>query len=490
LAGRSIAKHSIIGFILLAAALTTYACSQGNLEHNIQATPSENTYTVDPLFTDFYERMGGFEILGPAISQLKIEGSLRVQYLQNAKMVYNPTASIDKRISFAPLGIKLGYYDPEVSIPKRKETRVDGGHVIFSPFVPLWDEIGGDFVGTPLTDVFYNAEKKRLEQHFENLGFFLPLGEFPGGSRPQLLYYGVFDCDYQCRYEPEIFGIIEAQTLLPTLFDNKIKEMGTTFVGRHLAGPYMADDGNQEVIFEGVVLYIDSITPDKVQFRPFVQMIGFTPHPPIGPIDDSNARFYPIKDGLGYNLPLEFIEAIASHGGPETSGPPISNIFPLTEGVYRQCFTNLCLDYYSNLDKELQVRTAPLGAQYKVQYYISSQAIETIPESTEPQNVDILLRVWEEHSQVTSQQEQIIYVGVFENKTPLPGLQPVISVHLPGNQDLVYHLKSTNDTGHTNITIPPIFVPNGTLINYEVCLDNPNFGIVCENESYLIWGNP
>lgn len=479
------AKTTLTFLLLAACAGLLSACGLGGDAAGWDGA-APGTYPVDNLFTDFYESLGGVDVLGPAISPLKAQGNLQLQTVEAGQMVYDPQASNRQPFSLVALGRRLGYTDPPSPPPQDPNARYIDGHTIYPLFIPLYDQLGGsEVLGSPLTEVYYSATKNRFTQHFENVGFYLSLDQTQ--TQPGLLAYGLFACDYPCRYQPPIDALIESQPQLPQPFAGEVARLGSSFVGEYLAGPYQAADGKIEVIFENIVLYVEQGDSQRALARPIVELVGYPAQPLAERVDDPLVVFYPIENERGHNILALFNDYIARHGSLEVTGLPISEVFPLEDGAYRQCFEHLCLDYREEAQEYLRVRPAPLGALYKDQYY----DLPTLENGAQPQEGQtIKLNTWEEYASVTSSDIQTIHASVFENDLPASGITPMLTLTLPDGSLDVHLFPPTGENGHTKVAIPPINAPNGTLIRYEVCVEITEDVKVCTTQSYPIWGNP
>jgi hypothetical protein len=416
-------------------------------------------------------------VLGPAITPLFLENNLRLQFVESALLVHDPGSSPSHFLH--PLGIGLGYSDPPREDPNQPGVVFNGGHAIYEQFVGRYEQLGGAFyVGRPLTEVRVNVEKNRLEQHFANLGLYVSLDD--PGETVRLLAYGVFSCDHQCRYRPQQSAVIARNAALPEPFGGAAERIGNSFLGEPLTDPYYAPDGNLEIIFENMVLYSLAEDPAQVRARPIVPQVGFEPQPLVERMNDPLVYFYSADGQYGHNVPVIFNDYLRQHGGLEIAGDPISEVFPLEEGVFRQCFTNLCLDYYVNAEPGLKLRPAPLGFLYNNADFFEPAA---------PTAASLSLLTWDEKALVTSQESQTIHASVFENDAPVAGQTPTLTLILPDGKNLVYVFPPTSQAGQTQMSIPPLQAANGTLIFYEVCLDTPDGARRCEKENYLIWGN-
>lgn len=470
--------------LVLAITFSLVACSSAQPLYS-NGSNIQGTYEIDPIFTEFYTRLGDGEILGPAISPLFWQGQLRMQYIETGLMVYDPLAIPNYYL--APLGLDLGYSDPISENLGQPTDQYVGGHTIYDNFFPMYEKLGGQtVVGDPLTEVRHNVEKMRIEQHFENLGLYQYLDDPTG--QVYLLAYGAFACDFSCTYAPPTSAIIEREINLPEPFASAARILGIGFIGEPLAGPHVAADGNVEIIFENLVIYVDPNNPNRVIVRPIVEQIGFVGHQPVERMNTNLVIFFPVADGKGYNIPIIFNDFLGNYGGLDITGLPISELFQLEDKVFRQCYSNLCLDYYESRDENSKITVAPLGAIYMA-YTLQSDGDGGIAEVAELPS-EIQIRIWEESVYLTSLEKQILYVSVFDSGIPLFGYEPLLTLTLPDGSQNIYRLASTDVNGISFITIPPVPATNGTLIFYEVCVENPITGFSCAQDSYLIWGNP
>ncbi|MEJ2348836.1 MAG: hypothetical protein P8Y03_03525 [Anaerolineales bacterium] len=554
-------KSLLTTFLLLV--LATGACGR---DRDLKPAPEvrvptpgalENTYLVDPVFEDFYESLGGFDTLGPALTPLQNSGGLNIQYVQSALLLFDAQATQAERYRLAPLGIVFGIAEPAVPNPGVPDSRYVNGHVIYADFMPLYEQLGGArLAGRPLTEARYNPDKARIEQYFENLGFYR-LENDPSGD-VRLLAYGAFACDQRCRYQPPPASIPSLRPLLPEPFSTEVARLGLNFVGRTLSEPYINSDGQLEIIFENLVLvteaeipiekgfqlpfhiwlpqiFASEAAPEKeaareevfrvylplilvtakaeaqngggirVQFnlelplvspqgakeaplvspRPIVEQLGFEPQPPTEPSEDALMVFYPTEGDKGHNVPFYFNDYLLRHGGLKISGAPITEVYSYRDGIFRQCFENLCLDFDVTASADERLKPAPLGAAYKERFY--NQANDFI----KSQSLDnIHMQVWEGQSFVSSRDSQEIHVTVTENDVPLRNREPVLILTLPDNTRSEYHFPPTGDNGQTALTLDPISAPNGALIAYQVCLDGIGDDRLCVNDNFLIWNYP
>ncbi|MBE0695362.1 MAG: hypothetical protein IH586_00400, partial [Anaerolineaceae bacterium] len=92
--------------IFVAVLLLTAACTDG-----LALTPSSirqaHSLPVDTTFKEFYQTLGGIELLGPAISPLELRDNLQCQYTERVLLCLNPAATGAGRFRLFPLGLAL-----------------------------------------------------------------------------------------------------------------------------------------------------------------------------------------------------------------------------------------------------------------------------------------------------------------------------------------------------------------------------------------------
>ncbi len=525
---KKLPRSVLIILVLTTLALLTTACEEsGDLSYSL--LPEQ--YTVDPVFRDFYELLGGPDSLGPAISPLFIYNDVKYQYTLAALLVYDAYQPDGQRFHLAALGLDLGIAEPPVQQPEGENARYINGHVIYQGFVPLYEKLNGiRYVGKPVSEVHYNAAKRRYEQHFENLGFFW-MEETPA-EEVYLLAYGAWKCDSSCR-RPQLGS---AEVVLPfrvaKTFADSVARLGASFTGFAISEAYQTPDGFTEQVYENLVLALDASQPARIFPRAITTRLGYHPEPLRTRRLEEGYYFYEIQEGMGYNIPSHFWEYISKHGGAEVSGPPIGEIAQVKSNLIRQCFVNLCLDEEKLVDGKSRVRPAPLGYSYRLLPVLElreTQALpefpasihpevlpetgpvqeatvitETapaqepilLPESAPPQEVlsnsqtgEMSVQVWESLPMVSPNQRQEIGVSVFVNGVPVGGLEPDLIVLLPdGNR--TYYMFPTGTDGQSRQILEPVNAPNGTLIPYEVCIYTKNMDKFCVRDSFLIWQNP
>lgn len=482
--------RKIVLMIAFLVVLLLGACSAGRNRLTPPATP-EGAFPVDPLFIDFYDNLGGQKVLGPAISPLFSFNNRQYQYTQNVLMEYYPEAAPSERYLLASLGLDMGIREPAVSKPTQAGVTYLDGHILFGPFIPMYNKLGGNrIVGKPLTEVHFNPEKQRFEQYFETMGFYW--SETDPLDAVYLLAYGAWKCDVRCRFY-QINGIVELPKMNSNpnndLFNDTVARLGSDFTGFALTPAFKDPDGKIERIYGNVVLVADPENGDQVTLRALPKAVGVLEQAPVPPSGTHGMVFYPVQGELGYNIPQAFLDYIMAHGGIETSGPPISDLALTTEQVFRQCFRYICLDYHlqSNLPEPQRIRPAPLGFPYRDLYYVAPKGGGNIEV---PLDRAITLQVYVRYVLITSSQTQEISASIYKGDKPQSGVEPILVVSYPDGSQGAYYFPPTGKDGKTSKVLDPIPAQNGTLVPYQVCLSTSSKDLFCVKESFVIWGNP
>ncbi|MDX1437609.1 MAG: hypothetical protein R3335_12400, partial [Anaerolineales bacterium] len=432
--------------------------------------------SVDATFKEFYNRAGGFDVLGPPISGINDVDHFRVQFTTAALMVHDPLAGPEGRFFLAPLGLELEVAEPPIAPPAEASERFREGHLVHEDFWRVYSQLA-ELSGPPLTEGRYNPAKQRFEQYFANLGFYIADGD--PDRLVRTMDYGAFKCDRYCRYRshpsaaPALLGVIAEP------FATAVSRLGSSFTGRALTDAYASGDGATEVIFDNLVLYSKPASPGRVEARPIVESLEIQPHPLVPRIDDTRMDFYPLDGDLGHNIPVIFTDFLAQHGSLDISGPPITEIYlyDQQENIFRQCFTNLCLDYHhAATEEETLIRPAPLGLVYKTKFYNQAATDTVLAEENEP---NLTIRVWEDQPLLAPGGSQTIRAGIFRGNTPIAGVVADVTVEYPDGTEKVFFFPPTDEDGISSLELSPLHAANGTVMPYVVCLQNVDGRRLC-----------
>jgi hypothetical protein len=230
---------------------------------------------------------------------------------------------------------------------------------------------------------------------------------------------------------------------------------------------------------------ITGLNFNLVSLKPIVELLGIQRQPPVQQKADPLLAFYSTGDGLGYNVPVYFDQYLQRYGGRSVIGDPIGEVFPVSGGVYRQCFTNLCLDFDPSAPAGRQLRPAPLGIEYKARFHTQDETNWKV-ESQAPFQLEVI----EDTAYVTPLEGLQIRVSLSQAGLPLSDQNLVLTLTLPDNSQQSFSLPPTDGQGMTSIVLPAVDAPNGTLIPYQVCLDEAEAAVTCVEDHYLIWDYP
>ncbi len=472
--------------ILLAGVLLfgISACSSFNLN-----TPSQTPQGWVPVVTDlrdFYQSLGGENELGPAISTPFYRDGILCQYTTNVLMCYNSSAKSEAdRIYLAPIGDMLNLQ----MLPDNQT----GSHAVWEGFADFYHKhfFGLRYVGKPLTGIRYNKESHRIEQYFEKMGFYILVDD------PQptvhLLAYGIYTCGVQCAHEgASADAIIGWDKGVAVLNPGSLARLGDyALYGSPLTRPYTAADGNLEQVLEKVVVYVPKDNPATIRFRSLAVILNLPysdPTPQRFGLKD-NMVFVPVNGDLGYHVPVLFDQFIATHGGREIAGKPLSDPYMVDidgQSIARQCFENYCVDYYPGSAPGQQTKLVSLGQAYIDKQKRVDQEIFTFNRK----NVD--LTVGEDKPQISNQESQVIQIALRTRKShmPISDIESFVMLALPDGKKISFNLPLTNIDGMAQVTIPPLSIAeNGVIIPYIVCLNVPAQEQICANESFLLWNS-
>jgi len=338
------------------------------------------------------------------------------------------------------------------------------------------------FGGLPLSQPMADADTGRIVQYFENVGFYTSLTNPLDGVH--LLSYGGVDCAERCQYQPLPSNSPLKRPVYDEPFLDSLERIGLDLFGRPLSAYYRTPNGMIEQIYDNVVIDAPADNLRLVSLRPLPGVAGIAPGPLMPKNDADGLVFIPIDHNLGHNVAQAFEHYIANHGGAIFSGPPITEIY--AEGsIYRQCFTNSCLDYDPSLPEAGRIHPAALGKIYLQINPPNQPAVTRLTLSPET----VLLTTSERKAaiSITEQQEIILKVVQREDQSPIPNLTATVTLTLPDGQHPTYTTKATDGLGNAQVAIDPIAAANGTIIPYQVCLNLSTGSPICVEDSFAIW---
>ncbi|MEW5872500.1 MAG: hypothetical protein AB1894_24775 [Chloroflexota bacterium] len=471
-------KHFVVGLAILALILAGIACAD---------TPELASTSVpdggEGLFQYFYDYRGGEKILGKVISDIQEEGETKMQFTENAKMVWDPNAPMESRFSLASLGLKIGYSEPAILPSNLPGYHYLNGHAVPQSFYDKFNAMGGkDVVGWPITEVLFDPVTGRYFQYFERVGFY----RLRSNSEVRLLPYGLMMCSQECRRPKYQDAVIESlpQAIHPA-FQAEVERLGIDFTGFAIRPAYLTPEGKLRQVMMNVVLETSSPgQPGGVRLYPFVKQVNIVAESPR-PNQQSEGMYFLATDGaLGFEIPQYFWGYLREHGGVQTSGLPVTHLAPDKQG-YRQCFTNLCLSYQP--DQPRPVNPEPLGSIFAILH------LDNQPKLTPAPIIQryVTITVWDDAHAIDSSQQQVIRALVQENDAPVANVVLVLELKLPDDRREEKLMPPTGVDGKTSLRLEPIQARNGSLVLYRACYLQSEASSYCTpQESFVVWGNP
>ena len=482
----------LLGFI----GIILSACSLNN--NAKESALPDGTYEVDAVFRAFYNEYGGADFFGYAISSAyTTRDGKKGQYIESVLMVYDMAS---QTVSLEAIGRDLGVGQLPIA---RWEGARDGGiqvgtYFIYPAFAPLYISLTSEITGQPLSEPFYNAALNRIEQHFENLGFYLDLND--PNAKPALLYYGRLHCPGCSLQNAPNENAIIAPVLSDASIYATMMAMGVDYsvVGELVNGPSTRYDGRNEIIFDYMVMYEQD---GKLDILDAPVKLGLKEDKLYHPLNDALFVFYEIENGIGHNVFHLFDDYIRQHGGYQISGDPIRSLIRVdasTEEVY-QCFENYCLNYTPATGV---VRPVMIGDRYfelseseYVQPKVGDEGEGGEVAPNEGSTIDrsivpFTVIAQEDHYSIDSQTTQVLTFWVRLEDTPQPGMELVLTLIYPDGSQEVVSLPPTDQEGKTTHVVGQIEGPNGGLVQYEACLTFSDLPMTCVDHIFMIWGNP
>ena len=127
--------------------------------------------------------------------------------------------------------------------------------------------------------------------------------------------YGSWMCGENCQYQESDNSIPSASysrnySETEQLFLQASERLGYGYTGEPLVSPQLGADGNYEMVFENVIMFIDSANGNQIRLRPLPPGWGSRLIEPTTAINADWLSFYQVRDGLGYNIPNIFSDYI------------------------------------------------------------------------------------------------------------------------------------------------------------------------------------
>ncbi len=488
---------SIIVLLIIAQS----ACAE-NLSKS--SAGNQNSFTIAPIFREFYDQMGGESTLGKPISPPVQEENFIYQYTVNAVLVKATNPESQNEVLFSPVGLDFSLPPFKMKGPIREGEYYVHDIPIYLDFIPLYQKMGGqNRVGKPLTPLRYNPQKKRYEQLFEGVGFYFNETE-PKGT-VKLLAYGAWKCQDACIYPVSQ----DAKVILPKPIDphffSFVEQLGSDFTGFALAEAIQTKDGKIQQIFENVALSYDTRQNPTIQLVEIPEKLGILPMDLVNKTSDGEQVFIPLSGEKGHNVPREFMDYLNLHGGLEVVGAPINEASIVGNQTVWQCFKTICLEKDGQIEGIYQIHPSALGLEYL--YLNKPQGGSGLEENTPPsqfstatpidtetttifQTTPIKIEITQLHDWVDVHTPQEIRVVITQNQLPIEGLIPYLIIPRPDGTPIQFPMPKTDAHGASQGQIPAISAPSGTLISYKVCIRIPDLPEQCAQGAYPIWTMP
>ncbi|GAB4481950.1 MAG: hypothetical protein Kow0088_24570 [Anaerolineales bacterium] len=444
----------------------------------------------------YYREVNGEEILGALISPRLEDGNYIYQYAVNALLFCERGMSGDN-VRFAPIGLDLNLPTRRELLGNAEATSGVNGLPIYAEFLPLYKRLGeGKRIGMPLSGLRYNPRQRRYEQYFEGVGMYRSESDPPG--RVKLLAYGAWKCGEACLYPIPS----QAEVVPPIPIDSRVlplvEKVGVDFTGFALSPAIKGVDGTEMVIFENIVIEIRADKENGLKLAPLPQKLGILPEGMVSKQEDEKKVFLSLDGDKGHHVWRSFMAYMDAHGGLGLIGLPIGEPQEGEDGSVRQCFENACLIEDRQIEGVYRIRPSPLGFEYAT-LYLGAEAgagnqadSQSAPQpqkatASPEQDQEVTLEIIEERPFVEQEQQQTVGIIVHFGDRPAKGLTPTLYLSFSDGQSFEFEMPPTNAQGKSYFTIPPTQVPNGTLVNYRICIAAPSGVDVCALDDYLIW---
>jgi hypothetical protein len=427
-----------------------------------------NGHVIYPEFVQFYEKLGGAQFVGRPLTEARHnpEKNRTEQYFENLgfyRLDWDEPGTV-RLLAYGAFACdqRCRYQAPTASIPGLRA-------ILPEPFASKAARLGLNLLGRTLSEP-HLAEDGQLEVIFENVVLVIA----PDEAEPAPLSFQI--------WLPQLLQAAGEADREQVRFSIHIW-LPVALLGR-------PDEPAREEVVVSVHLFLPLVfngppaEPELVSLRPIVALLDIPAQPPVPRNPDPLMNFYAVDGELGYNVPVLLNDWILRNGGLEVSGLPTGEMTALGNGVYRQCFTNLCLELDTLAPAGQQLRPAALGVLYKERFYPGDR------DGPKENSLDGLrLRAWEGKPYVSPVESQEIHASVTEAGLPLANCETVLTLTLPDNSRQVYRVQPTDERGETVLRLGPIAAPNGTLVPYEVCLSGNKDQRLCVSDHYLIWGS-
>ncbi len=418
---------------------------------------------VYPAFLPVYARIadvfpGG---LGMAKTGPQDMGTFVRQVFEKGVMVYDPAAH---KVALQPVGYQQSQKETPVELAQGPGWVQVQGYWVPPAVAKIYNALGTEIFGAPLSNYRYNSAQQRYEIYFENLGIYM----LPDDPLEQvyLLPYGNWMLANESFPEgkdntPMPKAIIQNAT---DAFDALASRTDEAFLGEELAPLTTSPDGRIIRVYANAVMVWDAET-NQADWMNLPEIMGIQPGGLVDDLQNEKLFFVPIQGNKGHNIPNKFWEDfLALYGGLDTAGKPITELI-YKEGsggqVMQQCYEHICLEFDYNTKK---VAPTPLGAEYYRKY-----GGEQHPQNASPPLSLVKIETRLAHASISPTEPQQVWSRIQVDGKPAADISPVLILHLPEGQ-VEFSFPPTNAQGETSLTLPPMTENNGVKVLYDVCL--------------------
>ncbi len=477
------------------------ACSSSYLD-NVSGV--QDSFPIAAVFREYYDQVGGENVLGKPISPPVQEENFVYQYTVNAVLVKATNLEHQTDVLLSPVGLDLTLPKYKAKSPIYEGSFYVNNVAVYDEFISLFQKLGGESrVGNPLTSLRYNPLKKRYEQLFESVGFYFTEADPKGMVK--LLAYGVWKCQSACIYPYNKEAEVTQSNVIDPHFIAFVDQVGSDFTGFAITDAFQTNDGKIQQVFENLALeYIPNQDPAVVLMN-IPTSIGILSEQMVNKTSQVDQVFIPIKGEKGHNIPRQFLDYINLHGGLDVIGLPINEASQVGNQTFWQCFEKLCIEKDGRLAGVYQIHPSALGLEYLYLHnpkeentqdkntptLTSPQPRSTlIPPTLIPQEHPFEMNLRQAHAWVDANTPQEIRLVVTKNHIPIEGISPYLIIIRPDGEPIRFAMPATDAQGVSVGQIPAITAPNGTLISYKVCIKPIDFEEQCEQGGYPIWVQP
>lgn len=437
--------RSVVGLLILAGLLASCRSADSAVKEG------EDGLAPAPEFASFWSDGGGLATYGPPISPPRRVGGVLQQTFLAVEMVLDPDDR-PARIRLAPLGWDLGLAEPAVPPTHASGASYfqETGHTLYPGFAQLFKDLGGEaVVGAPITEVSFRDGQ--IIQFFENLGMTRPENASPAETRLVALGLAARPGSIGFGLDSQVVtatGIVRQRPFAAFLEPLG----GEALFGQPLTGPYLAEDGALEQVYERAVIFSPDGSAVQAGFRPLGAWMG--PAQEAAPPSEEDESLY--FESTGHNVTWAFADFYRDQNGEVVLGLPLDEMV-LDKDRMRQRFENGVLEYRFDLPPDLALQLAASGRAYLADHPppTAEPSPAEVEEEPLPTNQGLAgsLRIGSTLGSkiIVPGKPQTIRVTVVDSDgAPVQGASVTVRI-LRRSQDRRANLPDTNSEGETRL---------------------------------------